>query len=311
MPLAPEYQAMLAQLAETPAPKMTDLSPTETREIYREMRPVNNTIEVGSIENRSIHGPEGDIPIRIFNPISRRDGQGGPGILVNFHGGGWVIGDLDTSDAVCRGMCNAADCIVVSVDYRLAPEHVYPAALEDAYAATCWVADNAAELGGSDKLAVMGESAGGNLAAAVTLKARDENGPSIAYQLLAYPVVDHDMSRPSYSDNREGYLLETELMVWFWDHYCPEHSRRSEPGASPLLAESLADLPPALILTAEFDPLRDEGHAYADRLARSGVAAQAVCFDGLIHDFLATAELFECSRAAFDRAAATLKSALC
>ena len=306
MPLTPEYQAMLAQLAETPAPKMTELSPGETREMYRLMRPVNDAITVARVDDRNIPGPGGDIPIRIYKP----EAEGDLGILVNFHGGGWVFGDLDTADAVCRGLCNAANCIVVSVDYRLAPEHAYPAAVEDAYAATCWLADHATELGGSDKLAVTGESAGGNLAAVVALKARDENGPSIAYQLLAYPVVDHDMSRPSYADNREGYLLETDLMVWFWNHYCPDTARRSEPDASPLRATSLAGLPPAMVLTAEFDPLRDEGNAYAKRLADSGVAAESVCCDGLIHDFLATAELFECSKAPFDRAAVALKAAL-
>jgi acetyl esterase len=306
MPLTPEYQAMLAQLAETPAPSMTELSPGETREMYRMMRPVNDAIAVCSVEDRAIPGPGGDIPIRIFKP----EAEGALGILVNFHGGGWVFGDLDTSDAVCRGLCNAANCIVVSVDYRLAPEHVYPAAVEDAYAATCWVADHAAELGGSGKLAVTGESAGGNLAAVVSLKARDEDGPTIAYQLLAYPVVDHDMDRPSYSENREGYLLETDLMVWFWNHYCPDTIRRNEPEASPLRADSLADLPPAMVLTAEFDPLRDEGNAYAARLAEAGVAAESICCEGLIHDFLATAELFECSKAPFDQAAAALKAAL-
>jgi acetyl esterase len=306
MPLTPEYQAMLAELAETPAPKMTELSPGETREMYRLMRPVNDAMVVGSVENRTIPGPGGDIPIRIFKP----DAEGALGILVNFHGGGWVFGDLDTSDAVCRGLCKAANCIVVSVDYRLAPEHVYPAAVEDAYAATCWVADHATELGGSGKLAVTGESAGGNLAAVVALKARDEDGPTIAYQLLAYPVVDHDMNRPSYSENREGYLLETDLMAWFWNHYCPDANRRNEPEASPLRAASLADLPPAMVLTAEFDPLRDEGNAYATRLADSGVAAESICCEGLIHDFLATAELFECSKAPFDQAASALKQAL-
>jgi acetyl esterase len=304
MPLAPEYEAMFAALAAEPGPKISQLSPAEGREMYRMMRPVNPEVAIGSVEDRTIDTGVGGIPVRIYRP----QGDGPMPILVNFHGGGWVIGDLDTADAVCRAMAEAAGCIVISVDYRLAPEHVYPAAVEDAYAATCWAAENAAELGGSGKLAVTGESAGGNLAAVVCQKARDENGPKIDYQLLAYPVVDHDLTRASYDENGEGYLLEKDTMVWFWDHYC-EPGRRNEPAASPLKAESLAGLPPAAVLTAEFDPLRDEGAAYAEALTAAGVDAKLICFDGLVHDFLATVELFGCSRAAFNQAVAELKRA--
>lgn len=306
MPLAPEYQAMLAQLAEEPGPKLSDLSAEDGRAMYRLMRPINESIEVGAIEDRTIATAAADIPARIYTP----KGTGPFGTLMNFHGGGWVIGDLETSDAVSRGLCNAANCIVVAVDYRMAPEHIYPAAADDAYAATCWVADNATALGGSGKLGVFGESAGGNLAAVVALRARDENGPNIDFQLLAYPVVDHDFGRQSYVDNGEGYLLDLDGMVYFWDTYCPDRALRSESSASPLLAESLAELPPALVLTAEFDPLRDEGNAYAAALTAAGVDTTLICFDGLIHDFLATAELFDCSRQAFDQAAGALKERL-
>jgi acetyl esterase len=172
------------------------------------------------------------------------------------------------------------------------------------------VADAAASLGGSGRLAVFGESAGGNLAAVVAQRARDENGPDIHYQVLAYPVVDHDFSRISYRDNGEGYLLDREGMAYFWDTYCPDPARRSEPAASPLHADSLAGLPPALVLTAEFDPLRDEGMAYAAALKAAGTEVEAICFDGLIHDFLATAELFQCSRQAFEKTAAAIRKAL-
>ncbi len=306
MPLVPEYEAMFAQLAAEPGPKISELTPAEGREMYRLMRPVNESLAVGAVEDRTIGTAVGDIPVRIYRP----EGDGPFPIVMNFHGGGWVIGDLDTADAVCRSVCRTAECIVISVDYRLAPEHEYPAAVDDAYAATCWAAEHAAELGGSGRLAVMGESAGGNLAAVVAQKSRDENGPKIDFQLLAYPVVDHDLTRTSYVENGQGYLLETETMSWFWDIYCPEAERRGEPAASPLKAESLAGLPPALVLTAEFDPLRDEGHAYADALQAAGVAAEAICFDGLVHDFLATAELIPGSRAAFERAVSALKSAL-
>ncbi|MGE0624527.1 MAG: alpha/beta hydrolase [Pseudomonadales bacterium] len=306
MPLVPEYEAMFAQLAETPGPKISELTPAEGREMYRLMRPLNDALAVGSVEDRTIATTAGDLPVRIYRP----EGKGPFPIVVNFHGGGWVIGDLDTADAICRGVCRAAGSIVISVDYRLAPEHTYPAAVDDAYAATCWAAEHADELGGSGRLAVMGESAGGNLAAVVAQKARDEDGPKIDFQLLAYPVVDHDLSRTSYVENGVGYLLETETMTWFWDTYCPDPARRAEPAASPIKAESLTGLPPTLVLTAEFDPLRDEGLAYAEALAAAGTAAEAICFEGLVHDFLATAELIPGSRAAFDRAMAALKSAL-
>ncbi|TNF90690.1 MAG: alpha/beta hydrolase [Gammaproteobacteria bacterium] len=305
MPLAPEYEAMFAALAAEPGPKISELSPAEGREMYRIMRAVNPELSIGSVEDRHIDTEAGSIPIRIYRPAE----EGPLPIVMNFHGGGWVIGDLDTADSVCRSLSEAAGCIVISVDYRLAPEHVYPAAVEDAYAATCWAAANADALGGSGKLAVTGESAGGNLATVVCQKARDEDGPHIDFQLLAYPVVDHDLSRPSYDENGEGYLLEKNTMVWFWDHYCPP-ARRSESAASPLLADSLADLPPAVILTAEYDPLRDEGKAYADALSAAGVPAKLICFDGLVHDFLATAALFQCSKAAFEQAVTELKRGL-
>ena len=305
MPLAAEYEAMFSALAAEPGPKISDLSPAEGREMYRAMRAVNPDLGIGSVEDQQIDTEVGSIPVRIYRPSA----QGPLPILMNFHGGGWVIGDLDTADAVCRGLSEAVGCIVISVDYRLAPEHVYPAAVDDAYAATCWAAANMEALGGSGKLAVTGESAGGNLAAVVCQKARDENGPSIDFQLLAYPVVDHNLSRGSYSENGEGYLLEKDTMVWFWDHYCPPE-RRGEAAASPLLADSLADLPPALVITAEFDPLRDEGKAYADALTAAGGSARLICFDGLVHDFLATAEVFQCSRAAFDQTVAELRAAL-
>lgn len=305
MPLAAEYQAMFAALAAEPGPKLSDLSPAEGREMYRLMRPLNPEAIIGSVEDRSIRTGDGDLPVRIYRP----EADGPAPILMNFHGGGWVIGDLDTSDAVCRALSEAAGCVVISVDYRLAPEHVYPAAVDDAYASTCWAADNASELGGNGKLAVFGESAGANLAAVVCLKARDESGPKIDFQLLAYPVVDHDLGRASYAENGAGYLLETDTMAWFWDHYCPP-GQRNESAASPLLASSLAGLPPALVLTAEFDPLRDEGNAYAAALSAAGVTARSICFDGLVHDFLATAGMFECSRTAFNQVAAELKQAL-
>ena len=307
MPLAAEYVAMFEQLSEAePAPSLWEMTPEQGREMYRMMRPVDPELPIFKSEDQVIAGAQGDIPIRIYTP----EGDGPFGILINFHGGGWVIGDLDTSDAVCRQLATLAGIVVVSVDYRMAPEAPYPAAVIDAYEATQWAADNMANLNGNGKLALTGESAGGNLSAVVALKARDDNGPKINFQCLLYPVTDCDMSRQSYVDNGEGYLLETESMRWFWDTYCPDVEQRKEAYASPLLADDLSNLPPALIITAEFDPLRDEGEAYADALNAAGTEANAVRYDGLIHDFMATASIFECSRKALMATVSALKQHL-
>ena len=297
MPLAPEYEAMFAQLAEQePAPPpIYEMTPEQGREMYRAMRVINPDLPIHKTEDRTIAGSQGEIPVRVYTPA----GPGPFGVLMYFHGGGWVIGDLDTSDAVCREIATLAGVVVVSVDYRMAPEAPYPAAVEDAYDATSWAAENMAGLNGNGKLGVTGESAGGNLSAVVSLKARDNSGPDIAFQCLLYPVTDCDWTRDSYKENGEGLLLETRTMEWFWDYYCPEEATRKEAYASPLLAADLSNLPPALVVTAEFDPLRDEGEAYASALAAAGNDAEAVRYDGLVHDFFATAAVFQCSRPGF------------
>jgi acetyl esterase len=310
MPLAPEYEAMFAQLAEAakeqPAPALWEMSPTEGREMYRAMRPVNPELPIHGYIDRTIPGTLGEIPVRIYTP----EGAGPFGVLVYFHGGGWVIGDLDTSDAVCREITTLSGVVVMSVDYRMAPEHPYPAAVIDSFDATAWASEHMQALNGNGKLAVAGESAGGNLSAVVCLKARDENGPKIDFQCLMYPVTDCDMTRQSYIDNGEGYLLEKQSMEWFWNTYCPDQAKRREPHASPLLAENLQGLPPALVMTAEFDPLRDEGEAYAEALNAAGTEATVVRYDGLVHDFLATAAIFECSRTGLLATVSALKQHL-
>ena len=311
MPLVPEYQAMLEALAAEPGPPIPEMSLEEARALYRMMRPLNEDLALGEVVERRVPGPAGEVPLRIYRPQA----SGPHPLLVYFHGGGWVIGDLDTADAACRDLCETAGCVVVSVDYRLAPEHRFPAAVDDCYAALAWVAANHRELGGNGRLAVAGESAGGNLAAVLCLKARDEaasniDAPHIDFQLLLYPVVDHDLSRRSYIDNGTGYILETPTMHWFWDHYCPDPASRSHPYASPLQAADHSGLPPALVMTAEFDPLRDEGHLYAEALAAAGGQAEAICYDGLVHDFFATAQQFKASRAPFEAACAALRKAL-
>ena len=305
--LAQEYQALFAQAAEQPeAPPLWELSPAQAREMYQMMRPVNPEIPIGQVKGLTIDGQLGQIPLRIYTPA----GEGPFGVLMNFHGGGWVIGDLDTADVVCRQIANAANVVVVSVDYRMAPEDIYPAAVQDCYDATCWAAQNTTQLNGNGKLGVTGESAGGNLSAVMCLKARDENGPKIDFQCLLYPVVDCDLTRQSYIDNGEGYLLETNTMKWFWDTYCPDEAKRREPFASPLLAEDLSNLPPALVVTAEFDPLRDEGMAYTEALNNAGTTAEAVCYEGLVHDFMAMAGVFESVRPGFEATVGAIQANL-
>jgi acetyl esterase len=304
MPLVPEYQALLAQLAAAEGPPFSQLTPAEGRAMYKLLRPIILDIAVGHVRDIRVPGPAGDIPARVYTP----SGTGPFPVLVNFHGGGWVIGDLDTADSVSRDLCRSASCVVVSADYRLAPEHRYPAAVEDACAVTEWVAQHMRELQGNGTLAVGGESAGGNLAAVVCQWARDRGGPELAFQLLAYPVTDCDLDTASYRANATGYLLERDTMIWFWDHYCPEQARRREPQASPLRAANLSGLPPALVVTAEFDPLRDEGESYATALQAAGTQAELWRGDGLIHDFLATAPLITPSRVGMEAIATRLRA---
>jgi acetyl esterase len=293
MPLSPEYQAMFEQLAANgPVPKLSELPIAVAREGYRLSRPVNPDLAIHAIENRTIDGPLGNIPIRIYRPA----GDGLFGTLVYFHGGGWVIGDLDTCDSVCREIATLAGVVVVSVDYRLAPEHVFPAAVNDCYAAVLWAAEHATELAGNGKIGVAGESAGGTLATVMAQMTRDQGGPALAFQGLFYPVVEADMNRQSWSDNGAGYLLETAIMQWFWETYCATVTDRDDPRTAPIKAANLANLPPALVLTAEYDPLRDEGEAFGEALQAAGSKAQIMRCEGLVHDFLGTAAVFDCSR---------------
>jgi len=243
---------------------------------------------IAKVEDRKIPGPEGDIPVRIYDP----GGPGPKGVIAWYHGGGWVLGDLDGSDAGCRMLANASGCIVVSVDYRLAPEHKYPAAVDDCFAATKWIAANAASIGGdASRLAVGGDSAGGNLAAVVAQLAKAEGGPAIRFQLLIYPVTDYSYATASYKDNATGYLLTRESMEWFWDHYLKSAADGDNTKASPMRAADLSGLPRALVVTCEFDPLRDEGEAYASKLAEAGVPTTAVRFNGQIHGLWANAAI--------------------
>jgi acetyl esterase len=235
------------------------------------------------VTERTIPGPETEVPIRIYTPAG--DGPHPP--LVFFHGGGWLLGDLETHDALCRELANASDCIVVAVDYRLAPEHRFPAGLEDCYAATRWVANNAETIGAEpDTLAIAGDSAGGALTVGVALLARDRDGPAIDYQVLAYPVTNHAFDTDSYEENAQGYFLTRKDMERFWDGYLRSELDGRHPYASPLRTQNLEGLPPSFVLTSGFDPLRDEGRQLAERLSEAGVPTQSVQYDDMIHGFL-------------------------
>jgi acetyl esterase len=244
--------------------------------------------------------------VRIYTP------EGAPPhpLLVFFHGGGFVICNVDSHDGTCRLLCNGAGCLVVSVDYRLAPEAKFPAAPEDCYAATCWAAENAAALGADpQRLAVAGDSAGGNLAAVVPLMARERGGPELAHQLLVYPVTNHAFDTPSYQEHAEGGLLSRKMMIWFWQHYLEKPEDGQNPLASPLRASDLRGLPSATVITAEYDPVRDEGEAYAARLREAGVPTVLTRYDGMMHGFFSMSGFIDRAEEAVSQAAEALRNA--
>lgn len=307
--MALDHQAkiLLEQMAAAGAPPMSSLSPEEARLGSDFSALAGAPEEVGQVENCTIPGPGGDIPVRIYTP----EGEGPFASLVFYHGGGWVIGDIDTVDVPCRLLANRANCVVVSVDYRLAPEHKFPAAADDAYAAAKWVVDNGQSIQVDPcRVAVGGDSAGGNLAAVVALMARDKGEIELAYQLLIYPVTNHSFDTESYHENAEDYLLTKDSMIWFWNHYLRDEEDGANPYASPLQAEDLSGLPPALVITAGFDPLRDEGEAYAERLKEAGVSVEHTRYNGMIHGFFWMPGVLEQGMAAVNQAANALKNAL-
>ena len=303
MPLHPEYEALLRQAAAADVPPLVELPVAVARRMFRDMQPAAPDVPVGTVVDADANG----VPVRVYRP----DGDGPFPVVMMFHGGGWVLGDLETADCQSREVCNGAGVLVVSVDYRLAPEHRCPAAAEDCYQATAWIAGHAARFDGdASRLAVAGDSAGGNLAAVVAQMARDQGGPEIAFQLLVYPVTDGRLNTPSYRENADGYLLTAQSMRWFWNQYAPGAEERLRPRASPLLATDLSNLPPALVMTAEFDPLRDEGEAYADALGAVGVAAEKIRYQGFIHGFLGQTRAIAAARPAMDEACGALRDAL-
>jgi acetyl esterase len=312
MAVTPEVQSVLDVIAAFGGPALEDQTPEEVRQSFATLNSLGiaTKVDMASARDRVIPGPAGDIPVRVYVPTAD---PGPRPVLVYFHGGGWVIGDLETHDGTVRALAAASGVTVVSVDYRLAPEHPFPAAVDDCLAAVRWVADsgNATALDiDPGRVAVGGDSAGGNLAAVVVQQLRDD-GPAVRFQLLVYPVTDARLSHPSIDQNADGYLLTKADMVWFREHYVGDHGW-TDPLVSPLLAteEAVRGVAPALVITAEYDPLRDEGEAYAERLRAAGVAATATRYEGMIHGFFSMGDMIPEGKAAVDEAAEALRTAL-
>jgi acetyl esterase len=308
MPLHPQAAQFLQLVHAQRQPPLESL-PVETSRRTLELTSglCKGCPTVAHLADLRIEGPGGPLRVRVYTP----PGSGPFGVCLYFHGGGWVLNSVDTHDDLVRRLTVASGCVFVSVDYRLAPEHPYPAAIEDGYAALNWVARHASDIGvDAHRIAVAGDSAGGNIAAVLCLMTRDRGGPPIRFQALVYPITDCLFDRPSYHENAEGYFLTRSQMQWFWQHYVPDASRRTEPYASPLRATSLAGLPPAYVLTAEYDPLRDEGEAYAAALQQAGVAVRLHRYDGLIHAFLKRVDHFDAAHAAIAEIGDELRRAI-
>ncbi|MGE0151882.1 MAG: alpha/beta hydrolase [Reyranellaceae bacterium] len=316
MALDPQVAALLEAAAKAGRPLLHTLAPEEARRMFRETRvPLQpSPPAMALVADLVADAGHGAIPLRHYRPRGHPENELVPALLY-YHGGGWVIGDLDTHDVACRQLAEASGCAVVSVNYRKAPEHRFPAAIDDAWAIAAWLAANGGALRiDGHRLAVGGDSAGGNLAAAVALLARDElaagrNAPAFRLQLLVYPATDMTMAHDSLHRFADGYLLTRDAMAWFIDHYMSGADRR-DPRASPLLAPSLQDLPPAYVVTAGFDPLRDEGHAYARRLAEAGNTVEYVEYGGMVHGFFGMGGVVATANRAIAAAGAALKQAL-
>ena len=294
--LDPDAAFVFKAFQEAGRPAYETLSPEEAREYYRQARFVSNPEppELKSVAPLAIPAAHGSIPARIYTPNKLRQTDGLAPCLVFFHGGGWVIGDLDTHDVVCRKLADEGRLIVISIDYRRAPEHKFPAAVDDAIAATAWIATHAKEFGiDASRLVVGGDSAGGNLATVVAIAARDGNGPAISGQVLIYPATDFTMAQPSHSEPETSILLTHSVVRWFRDHYLNGTADVHDWRASPALAGTLVGLPPAYVLTAGADPLRDEGDDYARRLEQAGVAVTYRTFPGQFHGFFTMGKLLQ------------------
>jgi acetyl esterase len=309
MPLDPQVETIRARRLAEGAPALYTLSVEAARAAdLAAIRSASGDPEpVTTVNDDHFPGPGGPLPIRVYQP-----GSDGPlPVLLYFFGGGWTLGTIDTCDAICRRLANAVPCVTVAVGYRLAPEHKFPAALHDCHAAVTWIARRAGSYGGdAHRLAVGGDSAGGNLAAAVSLYSRDHAGVRPAAQLLVYPNTDYLADTPSRRENADEAFFNDRSVTWYWTHYLADPADGVSPYASPLRAGDLSGLPPALVITAEFDPLRDEGEQYAKRLADSGVPVQLSRYDGMIHGFFAMSGLLDGAERAMAEAAGFLRDQL-
>jgi acetyl esterase/lipase len=308
MPLDHDAEILIKMIQEANRPTFESVGAVAARDLYMAGRKALSPDPMPIAETRdvAIPGSGGPIPARLYRSAK----NGTLPVLVFFHGGGWVVGNIDSHEAMCRHIANRAECAVVSVDYRMGPEHKFPAAVEDCFAATAWTADNGASLGvDPGRLAIGGDSAGGNLAAVVSLLARDKGAPRIAYQVLIYPATDAAMRHDSVARYAEGYVLTRATMRWFYEQYLRTPDDAADWRVSPLLAPDLSRLPPAYVLTAGYDPLCDEGDAYAARLAAAGVPVTHRRFPGQVHGFVTNGRVIRAAETALDEAAAALKSA--
>ncbi|GHO50716.1 alpha/beta hydrolase [Ktedonospora formicarum] len=309
MPLDPQVSTLLQTMNDPEAPPAHTLPLETIRQLVDTVGTMGGeVVPLADIKDLTIPGPAGALPIRVYTPSRQKSLP----MLLFIHGGGWTTGSIEGYDRLCRHLAAQSGSLVVSVGYRLAPEHPFPAGLDDCYTAAMWLAENAASINGdATRLAIGGDSAGGNLSTVVTLLAKERGGPQLRYQVLLQPMTDYyEPGTPSLWENAEGYFLTREAVIWFWQHYIPDTSKALTPYAAPLRAKSLAGLPPALIITAEYDPLRDEGEQYASRLQEAGVPIILKRFDGMIHPFMLMAGSLAQGKAAIYFTAKQLRTAL-
>lgn len=311
--LHPQTRALLELMKQRGVPATHTLTPDEARALYRDRRTFTQPEPpaVASVQELHADGPHGPIPLRLYKPADQGNTSQALPVLVYFHGGGWVIGDLDTHDTLCRQLSNRSGCAVLAVDYRLAPEHRFPCAVDDCIAATRWCRSHAVPLGlDPARMAVGGDSAGGNLAAVVAIATRNAGEPPLRLQLLIYPATDMRRQAPSHTSNGQGYILTSDTMAYFHGHYVHDSAFDTDWRASPLLLDNLAGLADAFVLTAGYDPLRDEGLQYSQRLTEAGNCATHICFERQIHGFITMGRVIDEADAAVSLCAAVLAQAL-
>ncbi len=309
--LDPQAQALMQLMIDKGVPPVNTLTPTEARESYRSRRTFTqpDAPEVFKLQDKLVAYNGVNIPVRVYHPFSAQTHSALPA-LVYLHGGGWTIGDLDTHDVLCRSLCLQANVVVVSVDYRMGPEHKFPAAFDDCVAAFEWTVANAGHLGiDAKRIAIGGDSAGGNLTAAACLQLRS-HPVQPAFQLLIYPATIMWQDTPSYHANGQGYLLTKDSIAYYTDNYLRDRNDAKDWRASPQWAESHAGLPPAFVLTAGYDPLRDEGMMYADALSKAGVSTQYVCFERQIHGFITMGRIMQEANTAVSMCSQVLRTHL-